>query len=44
VTRDLSNSHPGDKTAGIVVFEMKQNATPTKLIYNDYSNKVTITL
>lgn len=41
--KDMPNSHPGDTTVGTIFFEMKQGATPQKLIYNDFSNKVTVT-
>lgn len=41
--KNIQNSHPGDTTAGTLVFEIKQGVTPQKLIYNDYSNKVTVT-
>jgi len=42
--KDIPNSHPGDTTAGSLVFEIKQGVTPQKLMYNDFSNKVTVTL
>ena len=40
--KSVQNSHPGDTTAGTLVFEIKQGATPQKLIYSDFSNKVTV--
>jgi Domain of unknown function (DUF4352) len=41
--KDIPNSHPGDTTVGTIFFEIKQGATPQKLMYNDFSNKVTVT-
>jgi hypothetical protein len=41
--KGISNSHPGDTTSGRLVFEVKQGATPQKLIYDDFTNKVTVT-
>lgn len=38
------NSHPGDKTSGKVIFEIKASATPKQLIYDDLSNKITINM
>ncbi|MEI7827610.1 MAG: DUF4352 domain-containing protein [Euryarchaeota archaeon] len=35
---------PGDKVAGTIVFEIKQNAKPKQLVYDDYSNTATINL
>jgi hypothetical protein len=43
IIKSIPNSHPGDTTAGTLVFEIKQGVTPQKLVYNDYSNKVTVT-
>jgi len=40
----ISNAHPGEKTAGLVIFEIKQNAQVVKLIYNDYENDLKINL
>jgi Domain of unknown function (DUF4352) len=39
-----SKSMPGDKVAGTIVFEIKQNAKPKQLVYDDYYNSVTINL
>jgi hypothetical protein len=39
-----SKSMPGDKVAGTIVFEIKQNAKPKQLVYDDYTNTVTINL
>ena len=38
------NSHPGDKTSGKVIFEIKTSATPKQLIYDDWYNKITINM
>jgi uncharacterized protein YcfL len=39
-----SNTQPGDKYSGIIVFQIPQNATPKSLTYDDYSNRITINL
>jgi hypothetical protein len=39
-----SKSIPGDKVSGTIVFEIKQNAKPKQLVYDDYYNSVTINL
>ncbi|MGZ4849061.1 MAG: DUF4352 domain-containing protein [Halobacteriota archaeon] len=39
-----TNTEPGDKYAGLIVFSIPQSATPKALIYDDYTNKVTINL
>lgn len=39
-----SKSMPGDKVSGTIVFEIKQNAKPKQLVYDDYYNSVTIKL
>jgi len=39
-----SKSMPGDKVAGTIVFEIKQNAKPKQLVYDDYTNTATINL
>jgi Domain of unknown function (DUF4352) len=39
-----SKSVPGDKVSGSIVFEIKQNAKPKQLVYDDYYNSVTINL
>jgi len=40
----VPNSQPGDKYAGIIVFQIRQNATPSSLTYDDRTNKITINL
>jgi hypothetical protein len=40
----IRDSQPGDTTAGTLVLEIKAGATPQKLVYNDGSNKVTVSL
>ncbi len=40
----ISNSNPGQKTAGTLVFEISQSANPVYLTYDDYENDLTITL
>lgn len=42
--KDIMNSYPGEQSAGTLIFEIKQNAEPVKLIYNDYDNDLTINL
>jgi hypothetical protein len=42
--KGVQKSQPGDTSAGIVIFEIPQGATPQKLVYNDYSNNVTVTV
>lgn len=39
-----SKSMPGDKVAGTIVFEIKQNAKPKQLVYDDYTNTATINI
>ena len=39
-----SNTQPGDKYSGIIVFQIPQSATPKSLTYDDYSNRITINL
>jgi len=39
-----SKSMPGDKVSGTIVFEIKQNAKPKQLVYDDYTNTATINL
>jgi hypothetical protein len=38
------NSHPSDKTSGKVIFEITASAAPKQLIYDDWSNKITINM
>ena len=40
----VQNSQPGDKHAGIIVFQIPQSATPKSLTYNDHTNNITINL
>ena len=40
----VSHTNPGEKVTGAIAFEIPQNAQPTKLQYNDYSNQVVINL
>jgi len=42
--QSIDNSNPGQKTAGTLIFEIPQGASPVSLIYNDYTNNLTITL
>jgi len=42
--KDIMNSYPGEQSSGTLIFEIKQNAEPVKLIYNDYNNDLTINL
>jgi len=39
-----SNTQPGDKYSGIIVFQIPTSATPKSLTYDDYTNKITISL
>jgi len=40
----VSHTNPGEKVTGTIAFEIPQNAQPTKIQYNDYSNQVVINL
>ena len=40
----MTNSNPRDESGGVLIFEIKQNAEPVKLTYNDYDNNLTINL
>lgn len=40
----VSHTNAGEKVTGQVAFEIPQSATPTKLVYNDYTNQVTTNL
>lgn len=42
--QSISNSNPGQTTAGTLIFEISQSATPVSLIYNDFTNDLTVTL
>ena len=42
--QSLSNSNPGQKTAGTMIFEISQSANPATLVYNDLTNDLRITL
>lgn len=33
--KSLDNSNPGDKTAGVIIFEMPAGNTPTKLVFDE---------
>ena len=39
-----SNTQPGDKYGGLVVFQIPTSATPKTLTYDDYTNKIIINL
>lgn len=39
-----TNTQPGDKFGGMVVFQIPSSATPKTLTYDDYVNKITINL
>ena len=41
--QSISNSNPGQKTAGTLIFEISQSANPLSLVYNDMTNDLTIT-
>jgi hypothetical protein len=40
----MTSSNPRDESEGVLIFEIKQNAEPVKLTYNDYDNNLTINL
>ena len=40
----MSDTSPGEKVTGQIAFEIPQSATPSKLQYDDYSNKVTVNI
>ena len=40
----VTNSQPGEKVTGNIVFQIPQQAKATTLTYDDYSNKVTMNL
>lgn len=40
----VSNTQPGEKVTGTVVFQIPQSAQPSVLTYEDYYNKMTINL
>ena len=40
--QSVSHTSPGEKVTGQVAFEIPQSATPSKLQYDDYSNKVIV--
>ena len=40
----ITKSDPGDESAGLLIFEIKQNAEPVKLTYNNYDSDLTINL
>ncbi|MGZ4911391.1 MAG: DUF4352 domain-containing protein [Halobacteriota archaeon] len=44
--QSLQNSNPGDKVAGIIIFEMPAGNTPTKVVYQPglLSSSLTVTL
>jgi len=42
--KTIPSPNPGDSVSGVVIFEIKQGATPQKLVYNHYSYNVTVTL
>jgi len=42
--QSISNSNPGQITAGTLIFEIPQGANPVTIIYNDFTNDLTITL
>jgi hypothetical protein len=42
--QSVSHTSPGEKVTGQVAFEIPQNATPSKLQYDDYSNKVIVNI
>jgi len=39
-----TNTQPGDTNSGIIVFQIPQSATPKSLTYDDWTNRITITL
>lgn len=39
-----TNTQPGDTKSGIIVFQIPQSATPKSLMYDDWTNSITITL
>ena len=42
--QSITTSNPGQKTAGTLIFEISQSATPVSLNYNDFTNDLTVTL
>ncbi len=42
--QSVSHTSPGEKVTGQVAFEIPQSATPSKLQYDDYSNKVIVNI
>jgi hypothetical protein len=40
----IDNANPGQKTAGALIFEISQSANPVSLVYNDFTNDLTIKL
>ncbi len=40
--QSASHTSPGDNVTGQIAFEIPHSATPSKLQYNDYSNKVMV--
>ncbi len=42
--QSVSNTQPGEKVSGVVVFQIPASAKPAVLTYDDYTNRVNITL
>jgi hypothetical protein len=42
--QSVSNTQPGEKVSGVVVFQIPTTAKPAVLTYDDYTNRVNITL
>ena len=40
--QSVSHTNPGENVTGQIAFEIPQSATPSKLQYDDYSNKVIV--
>lgn len=42
--QNVMSTQPGDTVSGTVIYQIPQSATPTSILYNDYSHKVTTNL